>query len=55
LRLMRETQEYNLGTSLKSYINPDVYVQWAAKVDFSLEKFYPATLRKKYSWALGKH
>ena len=55
LRLMRETQEYNLGTSLKSYIDPDVYVQWASKVDFSLEKFYPATLRKKYSWALGKH
>jgi len=27
-------------------------VQWAQKVDFDLEKFYPATLRKKFSWAL---
>ncbi len=54
LKLMKETQEYNLGTSLKSYIDPSVYVQWAAKVDFCLDKFYPTTLRKKYSWALGK-
>jgi hypothetical protein len=28
-------------------------VQWAQKVDFDLEKFYPATLRKKFNWALG--
>lgn len=54
LKLMKETQEYNLGTSLKSYIDPSVYVRWAAKVDFCLDKFYPTTLRKKYSWALGK-
>ena len=54
IRLTRETQEYNLGTSLKSYIDPKVYAKWADEVDFSLEKFYPATLRKKYSWALEK-
>jgi DNA topoisomerase-1 len=51
--LTRLTKEYNLGTSLKSYIDPAAYVQWARKVDFDLEKFYPATLRKKFSWALG--
>jgi DNA topoisomerase-1 len=51
--LTRLTKEYNLGTSLKSYIDPTAYVQWARKVDFDLEKFYPATLRKKFSWALG--
>jgi hypothetical protein len=44
-----------LGTSLKSYIDPKVYAKWAGEVYFSLEKFYPATLRKKYSWALEKH
>ncbi|MBM4401423.1 MAG: hypothetical protein FJ045_05685, partial [Crenarchaeota archaeon] len=50
--LTRCTKEYNLGTSLKSYIDPMAYVKWARKVDFDLEKFYPATLRKKFSWAL---
>jgi DNA topoisomerase-1 len=53
IKLTKLTKEYNLGTSLKSYIDPTAYVQWAQKVDFDLEKFYPATLRKKFSWALG--
>jgi DNA topoisomerase-1 len=53
IKLTKLTKEYNLGTSLKSYIDPTAYVQWARKVDFDLEKFYPATLRKKFSWALG--
>jgi DNA topoisomerase-1 len=52
--LTKLTKEYNLGTSLKSYIDPTAYVKWAKSVDFSLEKFYPKTLRKKFSWALGK-
>src|SRR4030042_891452 len=51
--LTRETKEYNLGTSLKSYIDPMAYVKWASKLDFPLDKFYPKTLRKKFSWALG--
>ena len=54
LELTEKTKEYNLGTSLKSYIDPRVYVEWAAKVDFNLEKLYSKTLRKKYSWALGE-
>jgi DNA topoisomerase-1 len=54
IALMRETKEWNLGTSLRSYIDPRVYAQWAAKVGFNLEKLYPKTLRKKYSWALRK-
>src|SRR3990170_1714193 len=54
LDLMKRTKEYNLGTSLKSYIDPAAYVKWARKVDFDLEKFYPKTLQKKFSWALQK-
>ena len=50
--LTKRTKEYNLGTSLKSYIDPTAYVKWARKVDFDLEKFYPKTLRNKFSWAL---
>ncbi len=52
IELTKMTREYNLGTSLKSYIDPTAYVKWAKKVKFNLEKFYPATLRKKFSWAL---
>ncbi len=55
LRLTRETKEYNLGTSLKSYIDPMAYVRWASRTGFQLDKFYPKTLRKKFSWALGEH
>jgi len=54
LVLMREMKEYNLGTSLKSYIDPMAYVRWASRTDFQLDKFYPETLRKKFSWALGE-
>jgi DNA topoisomerase-1 len=53
VELTKLTKEYNLGTSLKSYIDPTAYVKWAKSVDFNLDKFYPKTLRKKFSWALG--
>ena len=52
LELTKLTKEYNLGTSLKSYIDPIAYVKWAKKVKFDIEKFYPKTLRNKFSWAL---
>jgi len=52
IKLTKLTKEYNLNTSLKSYIDPTAYVKWAKKVDFDLEKFYPKTLRNKFSWAL---
>lgn len=54
LELSRRTKEYNLGTSLKSYIDPKVYVKWASKIDYPLEKLYPKTLQKKFLWALEK-
>ncbi len=50
--LTKRTEEYNLGTSLKSYIDPTAYVKWAKKVKFDITKFYPKTLQKKFSWAL---
>ena len=52
IQLTRLTKEYNLGTSLKSYIDPTAYVKWAKKVKFDIEKFYPKTLRDKFNWAL---
>jgi DNA topoisomerase-1 len=53
VELTKATREYNLGTSLKSYIDPMTYVRWANHVEFDLDKFYPKTLKNKYSWALG--
>jgi DNA topoisomerase-1 len=52
IELTKLTREYNLGTSLKSYMDPTAYVKWAKKVKFDIEKFYPQTLRNKFSWAL---
>jgi len=55
LDLTKLTREYNLGTSLKSYIDPTAYVKWAKKVKFDIEKFYPKTLRSKFSWAIQQN
>ena len=52
IEITKLTREYNLGTSLKSYIDPTAYVKWAKKVKFDIEKYYPKTLQKKFSWAL---
>jgi DNA topoisomerase-1 len=46
---MRRT--WNLGTSLKSYIDPRVYHTWGQQVDYDvLERYYPKTLRLKFAW-----
>ena len=52
IELTKQTKEYNLGTSLKSYIDPRAYKRWARSADFDLTKFYPKTLQTKFSWAL---
>lgn len=54
IELTKETREYNLGTSLKSYIDPNTYVKWASHVGFDLEKLYPKALKNKYTWALKR-
>jgi DNA topoisomerase-1 len=42
---------WNLGTSLKSYIDPRVVYQWGSEVDYDvLECYYPKALRRKYAW-----
>jgi DNA topoisomerase-1 len=42
---------WNLGTSLKSYIDPRVYYEWGQEVDYDvLEKYYPSALRRKFAW-----
>jgi DNA topoisomerase-1 len=42
---------WNLGTSLKSYIDPRVYYEWGQRVDYDvLEQYYPKALRLKFDW-----
>jgi len=50
VRETEETKEYNLRTSLKSYIDPRVYYEWGKKVDFDWKLYYPKTLQRKFSW-----
>lgn len=54
IELMKKTREYNLTTSLKSYIDPRIYAKWAAEVEAPIDKIYSKALRKKFSWALRK-
>jgi DNA topoisomerase-1 len=42
---------WNLGTSLKSYIDPRVVYEWGQEVDYDvLERYYPKALRRKFAW-----
>jgi len=42
---------WNLGTSLKSYIDPRVYYQWGQQVEYDvLARYYPKTLQRKFAW-----
>ena len=47
---LKATRDYNLGTSLKSYIDPRVYHKWGRKVDFDWKLYYSKTLQRKFSW-----
>jgi len=44
------TRDYNLGTSLKSYVDPRVYYDWGREVDYDWSNYYSSTLEKKFSW-----
>jgi len=44
------TKDYNLGTSLKSYVDPRIYFEWGKKVDYDWRNYYSKTLEKKFSW-----
>ena len=50
LRLQKETRDYNLGTSLRNYIDPRVFKSWCDYVDLDWTKFYTGTLQRKFKW-----
>ncbi len=51
LAVASKSRSWNLGTSLKSYIDPRVYYRWGQQVDYDvLGRYYPNTLRRKFGW-----
>jgi DNA topoisomerase I len=48
--LSEKTRDYNLGTSLRNYIDPRVYKAWTDEVKADWEKMYTAALQKKFLW-----
>jgi DNA topoisomerase-1 len=44
------TRDYNLRTSLKSYIDPSIYYSWGKSIEFDWKLYYPKTLQSKFSW-----
>jgi DNA topoisomerase-1 len=46
----KETRDYNLTTSLKSYIDPRIYYEWGKQVDYDWKRYYAKTLQRKFSW-----
>src|SRR2546421_1516752 len=51
IELQRRTRDYNLNTSLRNYIDPRVYKNWANKAEFDWTSIYPKTLQRKFLWA----
>lgn len=47
---MKTTKDYNLRTSLKSYIDPRIYHDWGKGIDFDWKIYYPKALQTKFSW-----
>ncbi len=50
IKEMKATKDYNLRTSLKSYIDPRIYYNWGKSVDFDWKLYYPKALQTKFAW-----
>ena len=48
--LTKKTKDYNLGTSLRNYIDPRIFKSWTDDVGAEWEKLYTAALQKKFLW-----
>lgn len=48
--LSEKTKDYNLGTSLRNYIDPRIFKAWTDEVGVDWEKLYTAALQKKFLW-----
>ncbi len=53
--LSEKTRDYNLGTSLRNYIDPRVVKAWTNEVGAEWEKLYTAALQKKFLWVKNEN
>lgn len=51
-QVYHDTSEWNLNTSLTSYIDPRLVAEYTKKNKVSIERIYSKSLREKFSWAL---
>jgi DNA topoisomerase-1 len=51
LEQMRLNKKWNLGTSLRNYIDPRVVVEFCGEVGYDWRAYYPKTLVNKFAWA----
>lgn len=50
IKLKEATKEYNLNTSLKSYIDPRIYYQWSESIEYDWCQIYSKSLQRKFRW-----
>jgi len=50
LKLQKATRDYNLGTSLRNYIDPRIMKIWLDDVELDWKKVYTSTLQRKFKW-----
>jgi len=50
ITLTEKTRDYNLGTSLRNYIDPRIFKTWTDEVGAEWEKLYTSALQKKFLW-----
>lgn len=50
ISISKQTRTWNLGTSLKSYIDPRIYRDWGRRVQYDWKQYYPTALRRKFAW-----
>ena len=54
IKLAEKTRDYNLGTSLRNYIDPRVFKAWTDEMGAQWEKMYTAALQKKFLWVMDE-
>ena len=55
LDLSGKTRDYNLGTSLRNYIDPRIFKSWTDEVSADWEKLYTVALQKKFLWVKSEN
>jgi DNA topoisomerase-1 len=53
--LSEKTKDYNIGTSLRNYIDPRIFKAWTDEVGAEWEKLYTSALQKKFLWVKNEN